>query len=154
MSSEFELSVTRYIDAPREIVWKVWTDLTEDWFCPKPWVAKVIAQDMRPGGRSCIEMFGPDGEETGPMEGVFLEVVPNERIVTTDAYSVGWVPQKPFMTAITTFDVEGDGTRYTATVRHWDAEAMAQHEAMGFAEGWGTVADQLKALAETSAASA
>src|SRR5690606_16143279 len=84
--TQFELSVTRHIDAPREIAWKVWTDLKDEWFCPKPWRAEVIEEDLRPGGRSAVRMYGPDGEDTGPMEGIFLEVVPRERVVSTDAY--------------------------------------------------------------------
>jgi uncharacterized protein YndB with AHSA1/START domain len=150
----YELSVTCFIAAPRAIVWKVWTDLKDEWFCPKPWRAEVVMEDMRAGGRSCIRMFGPDGEDSGPMEGIFLEVVPMEKVVTTDAYAAGWVPQKAFMTAITTFADEGDGTRYTAVARHWDAEALRRHAEMGFHPGWDLVADQFKALCETSAASA
>ncbi len=152
--AEHELSVTCLIDAPREICWKVWTDLKDEWFCPKPWRAEVIEEDMRPGGRSAVQMFGPNGEETGPMEGIFLEVVPGARIVTTDAYAAGWIPQSPFMTAIWDFATEGDGTRFTATARHWDAEAKARHEEMGFHPGWDEMMAQFKALCETSAASA
>jgi uncharacterized protein YndB with AHSA1/START domain len=155
MSSESqELSVTCHIAAPRAICWKVWVDLKDEWFCPRPWRAEVIEQDLRPGGRSAVQMFGPNGEETGPMEGVFLEVVPNALAVTTDAYASGWVPQTPFITAIWRFDEEGEGTRFTATARHWDAEAKARHEEMGFHPGWGQMMEQFKALCETSAASA
>ena len=150
----YELSVTRYIDAPRAIAWKVWTDLKQEWFCPKPWRAEVIEEDMRPGGRSAVQMFGPNVEETGPMEGIFLEVVPMEKVVTTDAYAAGWVPQTPFMTAIWSFADEGEGTRFTATARHWDEAALKRHEEMGFHPGWDQMADQFKALSETSAASA
>lgn len=149
-----ELSVTCFIDAPRAIAWKVWTDLKDEWFCPKPWKAHVIAEELRAGGRSAIRMTGPNGEDTGPMEGLILEVVPNERIVTTDAYAAGWVPQKPFMTTIWSFADEGEGTRFTATARHWDADALKQHEEMGFHPGWDQMADQFKALCETSSASA
>lgn len=152
--SEHELSVSCHIAAPREIVWKVWTGRKEDWFCPKPWRAEVVEEDLRAGGRSCIQMFGPDGEETGPMEGVFLEVVPGEKVVTTDAYAAGWVPQKPFLTAIWSFADEGEGTRFTATARHWDAEARKSHEEMGFHPGWDMMAQQLKELSEMSAAGA
>lgn len=149
-----ELSVACHIDAPRAIVWKVWTDLKDEWYCPKPWRAHVIEEDMRPGGRSAVQMFGPDGEDTGPMEGVFLEVVPGERVVTTDAYAAGWLPQTPFITAIWTFADADDGTSVTATARHWDAEAKVRHEAMGFHPGWDQMLAQFKALSETSAASA
>ena len=43
---------------------------------------------------------------------------------------------------------ESEGTRYTASARHWTAEAKKQHEEMGFTKGWGICADQLAALAE------
>lgn len=48
-----------------------------------------------------------------------------------------------------TFEDEGDKTRYVAKARHWNAEAKAKHEAMGFHVGWGMCADQLEALAKT-----
>src|SRR3546814_6539853 len=116
----FELSVTCHVAAPREIAWKVWTDLKDQWFCPKPWRAEVIEEDLRPGGRSAVRMFGPAGEDTGPMEGVFLEVVTGEKVVTPDDYASGWIQQTPFMTAIWSFADEGEGTRFTARARPGD----------------------------------
>ncbi|MEJ7926080.1 SRPBCC family protein [Sphingobium sp. AN641] len=151
--SNLELSVTRHIAAPPDIVWQVWTERTADWFCPRPWTVTIDEMDLRPGGRSALTMHGPGGEHF-PNEGVFLEVVPGRRIVSTDAYAAGWVPQKPFMTSITTFEPEDGGTRYTAAARHWDADSMKAHADMGFAEGWGKVADQLAALCEEAVAKA
>jgi uncharacterized protein YndB with AHSA1/START domain len=92
-------------------------------------------------------MRDPQGNEY-PNAGVYLEVVPNLRLVFTDAYTAGWVPSaKPFMTAIIEFEPEAGLTRYTATVRHWSEETRKQHEAMGFHTGWGVATDQLVALA-------
>ena len=95
-------------------------------------------------------MRGPGGEENR-LEGVYLEVVPQVRIVATDAFTAGWHPAGPFMVRIDAFAAEGDGTRYTATARHWTAEAKASHEAMGFAAGWNASADQLEAVARSLA---
>jgi uncharacterized protein YndB with AHSA1/START domain len=148
--AEYELSVERYIDAPPEIVFKIWTERLEEWWAPKPWTTKLIEQDLRPGGRSAMIMRGPDGA-TSPMEGVILEVIPNQRIVFTNAFTAGWIPQKPFMVGFFTFMPEGTGTRYRAGSRHWDEAAHRQHEAMGFTEGWGGVAGQLAELAEAEA---
>ena len=149
-----ELSINRFIDAPPATVYRVWTERTEEWFAPKPWVTRVIEHDLRPGGRSAIEMTGPNGE-SHPGDGVFLEVVPNERIVFTNLFTAGWEPTMAMssecdfpMVAIVTFEPEGNGTRYTARVRHWDADAKDKHAAMGFEEGWGTVAAQLAEIAE------
>ncbi len=148
-SCPFELSIERYIDAPPETVFRVWTERLEEWWAPKPWTTKIIEQDLRPGGRSAMIMSGPDGD-TSPMEGVILEVIPNRSIVFTNAFTVGWIPQTPFMVGFFTFSPEGEGTRYLAGARHWDEAAHKQHEAMGFIEGWGTVARQLADLAEAT----
>jgi uncharacterized protein YndB with AHSA1/START domain len=148
--AEYELAIERYIDAPPDVVFKVWTERLEEWWAPKPWTTKIIEQDLRAGGRSAMIMSGPDGT-TAPMEGVILEVVPNERIVFTNALSVGWIPQTPFMVGFFTFTPEGSGTRYRAASRHWDEAAHKRHEAMGFMEGWGTVAAQLAEIAEAEA---
>ena len=84
------------------------------------------------------------------MEGVFLEVVPNRRIVFTDAFAAGWVPQTPFMVGFVELTPHVGGTLYRAGARHWTEEDMNRHEAMGFEEGWTKVADQLAALAEAA----
>lgn len=144
-----ELSVTRLIDAPVETVWRVATERLPEWFCPKPWRTEVIEQDWRAGGRSALVMHGPNGERSEG-DGVFLEVSPPHRFVFTDAYRVGWVPHTPFMTGTLEFADEGGRTRYTATARHWTAEARDQHAAMGFEQGWGVVAEQLAELAEAA----
>ena len=146
MSDLHELSITRLIDAPVAAVWRAWTRHTAEWFCPRPWRADIVAQELVAGGRSLIVMHGPAGEENR-LEGVFLEVVPHERLVMTDALAAGWVPQTPFMVRIDHFAEEGSATRYTATARHWDAATRDRHAAMGFAEGWGVCADQLAQVA-------
>ena len=144
-----ELSLTRLINAPREKVYRAWTEpeLLKQWFAPQPWTTPRVELDVRPGGGNVIVMRGPDGQEF-PNHGVYLEVVKNERLVFTDAYADGWEPsQKPFMTVILTFEDEGGKTRYTARVRHWTVEDRQTHENMGFHQGWGLCADQLAALA-------
>jgi uncharacterized protein YndB with AHSA1/START domain len=143
MTEIFELRIERHIDAPVDLVWRAWADHQEEWFCPRPWRAEVRTRELHAGGRSEIVMFGPDGEEM-PMEGVFLEVIPGERIVSTDAFTAGWHPAGPFMVRIDEFAVEGTGTRYSAVARHWTAEARDQHEGMGFEAGWNAAADQME----------
>ena len=94
-----ELSVARYIDAPPARVWQIMTERLTEWWCPKPWMVEVIEQDWRPGGRSAMIMLGPNGEEM-PHEGIFLEVTPGRRFVTTDALDSRWRPRGPFMVGI------------------------------------------------------
>lgn len=148
---QYALSLTRLIPAPRQALWRCWTEpeLIKQWFTPRPWTTPVVEVDVRPGGRSHMIFRGPAGEEF-PNDGVYLDVVPQERLVFTDAYSEPWVPSaKPFMTGIISFADEAGGTRYMARVLHWTAEDMARHEQMGFQEGWGKATDQLEALARS-----
>ena len=143
-----ELVLTRLIDAPPEKVFRAWTDpaLLKQWFCPKPWSVASAELDVRPGGTSVIVMRSPEGQEF-PNSGVYLEVVKNERLVFTDAYTKAWEPsEKPFMTGIITFENEGGKTKYTARVLHWSVADRKNHEEMGFHEGWSKATDQLAAL--------
>lgn len=142
-----DLTITRLINAPIELVWRAWTEHTADWFCPRPWTVELVEQDLRTGGRSAMVMRGPNGEEN-PLEGVYLEVIPHRRIVSTNAFTKGWVPQTPFMVRLDEFADEGGKTRYTATARHWTAEAKEQHAAMGFEAGWNAATDQLEDVAK------
>src|SRR5215212_10423591 len=99
--SDRELVLTRLIDAPREKLYRAWTDpkLLTQWFAPKPWTTPRAELDVRPGGATLVVMADPEGNEF-PYPGVYLEVVPNERLVMTDAYTRAWEPSgKPFMTA-------------------------------------------------------
>ena len=148
MSADRELVLTRLINAPREKVYRAWTEpeLLKQWFAPKPYTTPIVEVDVRPGGSAYFVMRGPDGKDL-PNRGVYLEVVPNEKLVSTDAYVKAWEPsEKPFMTLILTFEDEGGKTRYTARVRHWTVADRETHEKMGFHEGWGLCTDQLEAL--------
>ncbi len=144
-----ELVLTRLIDAPRAKLFRCWTDpeLMKQWFVPAPWTLARVETDVRPGGSSLVVMRDPEGNEY-PNPGIYLEVVQDEKLVFTDAYTSAWQPsEKPFMTAIVTFEDEGGKTRYTARALHWTPEDRKTHEEMGFHEGWGICADQLAALA-------
>ena len=153
MTRRFDLSIERCIAAPPATVWRVMTDRIAEWWCPVPWTTTIAELDWRPGGAFHLVMRGPSGEADCQGEesagGILLDYVHGERFVFTDAFSAGWVPQKPFM--IGTFSIEPDdeGTRYRASAGHWTEQAMQQHLELGFEQGWGTVADQLAALAES-----
>jgi uncharacterized protein YndB with AHSA1/START domain len=146
-----ELVLTRLIDAPPEKLFRAWTDpeLLRQWFAPLPYTTPIAQLDVRPGGTGLIVMRGPDGTEV-PCKGVYLEIVENQRLVWTDAYTNAWEPSdKPFMTTIVTFEDEDRKTRYTARARHWTVADRETHEKMGFHKGWGQCADQLTALVAT-----
>ncbi len=146
-----ELRLTRLIDAPREAVYRAWTDpeLLKRWFAPLPWTTPEAELDVRPGGANRIVMRSPEGQDM-PNTGAYLEVAPNRKLVFTDAYQGGWTPRegKPFTTVVLTFEDEGGKTRYTARVLHWTAEDRETHEKMGFHQGWAICTEQLAALVE------
>lgn len=147
-----ELILTRLLDAPADKLYRCWTDadLLKQWFAPRPYTTPVAEIDVRPGGGSNIVLTSPEGQEI-PCPGSYLEIVPNRKLVFTDAFTGDWQPRDgaPFMVATITFEPEGDKTRYTAIVRHWSEADMKKHEGMGFHKGWGQCADQLEALAQT-----
>lgn len=146
-----ELVLDRLLDAPRDKLWRCWSEpeLLKQWFCPRPWRVSHAEIDLRPGGANLFVMNGPNGEEF-PNRGVYLEVVEHEKIVFTDAYTEAWQPsEKPFFTGVVTFADEDGKTRYVARALHWTEADRKAHEEMGFHEGWGKAADQLEELAKT-----
>lgn len=148
--SKRELIISRTFNASPDKVYQAWTEpeLIKKWFAPLPWTTPVVETDVRPGGASFIVMHSPDGEEM-PNRGVYLEVVPNQRLVFTDAYVQAWIPsEKPFMTVELTFQPVGEQTKYTARVMHFSEADKEQHEQMGFYLGWGQCTDQLGQLVE------
>lgn len=122
-----ELSVERRIAAPIEEVWLTIRDRFEEWFCPRPWRAEARDIEWRAGGRSLVVMHGPNGEEV-PNEGVILEYDANRRFVFTDAFKAGWQPSGPFMVGLFAIAPDGEGTRFTATARHWIDETLASFD--------------------------
>jgi uncharacterized protein YndB with AHSA1/START domain len=150
---KLDLVLERIVDVPRELVWAAWTkpEHIVKWFTPAPWTTTHCEIDLRPGGKFHTIMRSPEGKDF-PNTGCYLEVVPNERLVWTDALLPGYRPaEKPFFTAIIALEKQGKGTRYTATAIHRDEAGKKQHEEMGFHNGWGTALDQLVAHIRTLA---
>jgi uncharacterized protein YndB with AHSA1/START domain len=141
-----DLSISRIIRAPRAAIWKAWTDPRqfEQWWIPEPARYKVVAMEMRPGGAFKTEM-SEDGAPFVPhIDGCFLAVENGEKIVFTTALVAGWRPaENPFITAIITLKGHPDGTTYAAHVMHKNGAERTMHDEMGFADGWGTVIEQL-----------
>ena len=145
-----ELILTRTFNAVPEKLFSAWTEpaLLKKWFAPLPWATAKVETDVRVGGTSVIVMRSPEGKEY-PGYGVYLEVVKNERLVFTDAFTKAWEPsEKPFIVVALTFEAQGAKTNYTARVSHWTIADREAHEKMGFHQGWVTCAEQLAALVE------
>jgi len=157
MAEHEDLILERTMDAPRDLVWKAWTDPEhlKAWWAPKPYETTECEIDLRPGGIFYTRMTGPDAFDSAGTS-CFLDVVEGERIVWTSALGPGYRPIDIdptdcggfAFTAIVTFDDTGDGrTRYKAVAMHKNAVDRETHEKMGFHDGWGTCAGQLEQVA-------
>lgn len=150
VQSDREIIITRIFNAPRELVFKAWTEpehITQ-WWGPKGFTTRVEELDLRPGGRSRYVMVGPDGTEY-PAEGVFREVVPPERIVTTDEFGEDYekmtdidLPQGIVLTALFE-EIDDKTTKLTLQISHPTAEDRRKHEEMGVVAGWNSSFDCL-----------
>ena len=148
---KLDLVLERVVAVPRELVWRAWTRPEDvmQWFAPLPWKTVDCEIDLRPGGIFRAVMRSPEGKDF-PNVGCYLEVVPNERLVWTDALLPGYRPaENPFFTGIITLESLGTGTRYTATAMHRDEPTRNRHAEMGFHGGWATALEQLVAHART-----
>ena len=158
INPRLDLTLRRVIRAPRQRIWRAWTDpgLLEQWWVPAPTVARVDRLDVRPGG-GFVTRLSDDGESFLPhTDGIFLVVEPEIRLAFTNAINSAWRPASPApvsMTAEVTLIDHPDGTDYRVIVRHGDSAARDRHEELGFFDGWGSVTAALAALAEQEAAS-
>lgn len=140
--SDRQLVITRIFNAPRELVFQAWTEpeQIEQWWGPKGFTTRVIEMDLRPGGLARYVMIGPDGTEY-PVKGVFREVIPPERIVSTDEFDEGFeqvadidLPQG-MITTILFEEIDGK-TKLTLLIDHPTVEDRRKHEEMGVIAGW------------------
>ena len=149
--SEGELVLTRTFDAPRELVWKAWTDPEQvrRWWGPKEFTAPFAEIDLRVGGRYLNCMRSPDGKDFWST-GVYREIVPMERIVCTDSFADekgNVVPATHYgmgadvpMELLVTVTFEDLGGRTRLTLRH--ASFPPEH-AKDAEQGWSTSLDKL-----------
>ena len=147
--SDRELILTRIFNAPRELLWQVWTepDHVAQWWGPKGFTTRVTALDFRPGGEWRYVMVGPDGTEY-PAKGVFREIVLLERIVSTDEFDEGFestmdidLPQGIVTTTI--FEDFDGKTKLTLQILHQTVADRQKHEKMGVVGGWNSSFDCL-----------
>ena len=155
-----DLVLERFIDVPRELVWRAWTtpEHLKKWFTPVPWSTVDCEIDLRPGGLFRTVMRSPEEQEF-PNVGCYLEVVENERLTWTNTLLPGFRPSTGSVsglecdtfsfTAVISLAPDGKGTRYTVVVLHGDEASRNKHNEMGFQDGWGKALDQHVALAKT-----
>jgi uncharacterized protein YndB with AHSA1/START domain len=157
-----EIVITREFDAPRERVWKAWTDpeMLKRWWGPEYFTAPTIKIDLRVGGKYVWSMRGPEGTEWDKEmfnAGVFHEIAPNEKLVLTqymsdssgtriDPTKYGQSPDFPAETRMTVLFEEIQKGRTRLTIVYPKPETKAQFQAMlksGMQEGWNSSLNKL-----------
>jgi len=149
-NEEQELVLTRVFDAPRELVFKVWTDPKHvaQWWGPKGFTNPFCELDLRPGGAILIHMRGPDGT-VYPMTGVYQEVVRPERLVfTSGALDADGNPLFEVLTTVT-FTEESGKTKQILKARVIKRTAQAAPYLAGMEAGWTQSLERLAAYVAT-----
>jgi uncharacterized protein YndB with AHSA1/START domain len=147
-SSEREFVMERIFDAPRELVFKAWSDPKhlEQWWGPKGWTLPICKMDFRPGGVWHYCMRGPEGEE-GWGKAVYREIVEPERIVYVDSFAdaEGNALEGMPETVITvTFTEQAGKTKLTSRAQFASAADLETTLGMGMAEGLSETWDRLE----------
>ena len=148
------LTITRTLNAPRALVWKMFSDPYHlaQWWGPEGYTNRVEKLDFRTGGSWLHVMIGPDGREL-PTDNIILEVTEPERIVYRNAPAdprlFGDNPPPAFTKTVTFEDLGGGRTQLTL-VCIFDTEA--HREAVirrGFSIGTNQSFDKLEAYLAT-----
>jgi len=151
-----EITITRIFDAPRELVWKAWTEPERfmRWLGPKGYTAPVCKVDLRVGGKYLYCMRSPEGQDFWGT-GVYREIVPLERIVYTDSFAdaegnlvppthYGFAADFPseLLVIVTFEDYEGK-TKLTLKHAGLPAGEVSQQTVVGWNESFDKLADIL-----------
>jgi len=119
-----EIVMTREFNAPRRLVFDAFTkpELVKQWLLGPPgWSMPVCEIDLKVGGAyRYVWRRDSDGTEMG-MGGIYREIVPPERIVSTEVFDQAWYPGEALGTIV--FSEVGGKTTITQTVRYQSREA-------------------------------
>ena len=154
-TEEQGLVIERVFDAPRELVWRAWTEPEHfmRWYGPNGFTVPTCEIDFRVGGRRLIGMRSPDGQDYWTT-GVYLEIAPLERFVATESMAdehgnvVGMGGDAPLETTVTVTleDLGGGRTKVTLRQVGWTDDSMAA----GASAGWNQAFDKLAEVLATA----
>lgn len=152
-----ELVITRIFNAPREKVWKAWTDIEhmKKWWGPKNFSAPVIKMNLKEGGKYLFCMLSPEGQKFWST-GILKEISPMDRLVWTDSFSdengnvvsaaeYGMDKDFPKELLVTiTFEDEGNKTKMTLVHAGMPEGVMSDMTKAGWDESFEKLAESLK----------
>ena len=160
------VTIERIFDAPRELVWKAWTDpeIVMKWWGPEHFTSPSAKVDLKVGGKYIYAMHGPKGskwDQDSYSAGVFKEIIPNEKLIVTDYFSDsegnmiepadagidGNFPKEMTMTILfEEVDPPAGRGKTKLSIIYQKPETEEQLQAMlktGMKEGWSTSLDKL-----------
>mgnify|MGYP002382465270 FL=1 len=143
------LTIVRTFDAPRELIFKVWSqpEHVVRWWGPKGFTTPACQMDVRPGGSYRTVIRSPEGKEH-VMRGNYREVVPPERLVMSFAWEDGeGRPGHETLVEVAFEDIEG---RTRLTFKHGVFETAAACES--HLQGWTAFMESLAAYLATERA--
>jgi len=148
-----ELTLTRVFDAPRDLVFKAWTEPEhlKQWWGPRGFTTPACEVDLRAGGTWKIVMRFPDGVNEHTMQAVYREIVPPERLSFTNvALDKDGNRLLEGITSIT-FEELGGKTKLTMYTRMTGLVPYSDRMLEGMEPGWSQTLERLgEALAEWS----
>jgi uncharacterized protein YndB with AHSA1/START domain len=139
------VTITRTLDAPRELVFQAWIDPAHvaQWWGPGGFTNPVCELDARQGGKIWIVMRGPNGVDY-PMSGTFREIIPPHRLVFTAVAEDA--DGQPILESLTTVSfVKKDGkTELTMHAHAIGFVADAASKLAGMQQGWSQSLDRFE----------
>lgn len=148
LPTDEQVLITREFDAPRHLVWKAWTtpELVRRWWHAGRGEMTVCEIDLRVGGTWRFVMNAPGYGEVG-FHGEYREIVPDERLVSTEVFE--GIPDAEEHAAVDILTLtEADGrTTMTILVEHSSKEARDAHVASGMEDGLQDALDLLEGVA-------
>ena len=147
LPADEQILITREFDAPRELVWRAYTepDMVRRWWHANRGEMTVCEIDLRVGGGWRYAMVTPEGFEVA-FHGSYRELVPCERIVTTEVYEA--VPDAEAVDTVEFTEVDGR-TTLTVLVQHQTREHRDMHIESGMEDGLQDALDLLERLARS-----
>jgi uncharacterized protein YndB with AHSA1/START domain len=150
-----ELIIIRIFNAPRQLVWKAWTDpeLCMRWWGPKGFTSPACKMDLRVGGEYLNCMRSPEGQDFWS-KGTFREIVAPKRLVMTDSFAdkegnivpathYGLGSEFPLEMLITVELVDHDG-KTKLTLKHAGVEGLNATDRGNMQQGWNESFDKLE----------
>ena len=145
LPTDEQILITREFDAPKELVYKAWTtpELVKRWWHANRGEMTACEIDLRVGGGWRYVMVTTDGFEVG-FHGEYREIVPNERLVSTEVYE--GMPDGEALDTLTFTEVDGR-TTLGILVQHQSKEHRDAHIASGMEDGMQDAMDLLEQVA-------